>query len=135
MTRYGLNDFALLPRRYRCRAGRQPCVKNGILAGLAGRTAWIAAGGNRWGDAAAAIRGRSSALAAAFAALDDWRLCVLVRAAQLGGSAVLGLAFAEGAIEASDLHSLAFLDELWQAEKWGQDDEAAAPHRYRRRTG
>jgi len=39
---------------------------------------------------------------------------------------VLGLAFAEGAIEASDLHSLAFLDELWQAEKWGQDDEAAA---------
>ncbi len=126
MTRYGLHDLL--------------CYRTDTDAGLAARQheAW-----NPWLDWLAERHGlrlavtdgvmplQQSEVAAArwpqlFAALDDWRLCVLVRAAQLGGSAVLGLAFAEGAIEASDLHSLAFLDELWQAEKWGQDDEAAA---------
>lgn len=62
---------------------------------------------------------------AILAGLDDWQLCVLVRAAQLGGSAVLGLALVERALEPGDLYRLALLDELWQAEKWGEDSEAA----------
>jgi chaperone required for assembly of F1-ATPase len=37
---------------------------------------------------------------------------------------VLGLAFINGKMEANALFDAAFLDELWQAEKWGSDWEA-----------
>ncbi len=41
------------------------------------------------------------------------------------GSLVLGLAMAEGELDASDAADLGALDELFQAELWGEDDEAA----------
>ena len=41
------------------------------------------------------------------------------------GSAVLGLALAEGALDAATAHDLAGLDEAFQVEKWGEDAEAA----------
>ena len=41
------------------------------------------------------------------------------------GSVVLGLALAEGALHAPQAHALANLDELFQAEQWGTDAEAA----------
>jgi chaperone required for assembly of F1-ATPase len=45
------------------------------------------------------------------------------------GSLVLGLALAEGRLEAAQAHDLATLDERFQAELWGEDAEAAARRR------
>ena len=45
------------------------------------------------------------------------------------GSLVPGLALAEGRLEAATAHSLGCLDELFQAEAWGEDAEAAARRR------
>ena len=42
------------------------------------------------------------------------------------GSLVLGLAMAEGRLDATSAHELGALDELFQAEAWGEDAEAAA---------
>lgn len=42
------------------------------------------------------------------------------------GSLVLGLALAKGELDAAEAHALGALDELFQAEKWGEDTEAAA---------
>jgi chaperone required for assembly of F1-ATPase len=42
------------------------------------------------------------------------------------GSLVLGLAVADGAMDADEASALALLDERFQAEKWGEDSEAAA---------
>ena len=41
------------------------------------------------------------------------------------GSAALGLALAEGALDPARAFELATLDELYQAEQWGEDAEAA----------
>lgn len=41
------------------------------------------------------------------------------------GSVVLGLALAEGALDADEAYKLAHLDELYQAEHWGEDVWAA----------
>ena len=67
-------------------------------------------------------------LGAAFAALDPFRLATLNLAVTIGGSAVLGLALAEGAIDASGVWATGQLDELWQAEQWGRDPLAEAGH-------
>ncbi len=40
------------------------------------------------------------------------------------GSAVLGLALADGTLDAAEAHRLAMLDELFEAEQWGEDEEA-----------
>ena len=56
--------------------------------------------------------------------LDAWQLGALHRAVSLGGSLVLGLGFVAGQLDAEQLFSTAFLDELWQNEKWGFDHEA-----------
>jgi chaperone required for assembly of F1-ATPase len=37
---------------------------------------------------------------------------------------VLGLGFVAGRLDADQLFTTAFLDELWQNEKWGRDFEA-----------
>ena len=42
------------------------------------------------------------------------------------GSLVLGLAMSEGRLDAATAHALGALDELFQAEQWGEDAEAAA---------
>ena len=55
---------------------------------------------------------------------DAWQLGALHRAVSLGGSLVLGLGFVAGQLNAEQLFSTAFLDELWQNEKWGRDYEA-----------
>ena len=56
--------------------------------------------------------------------LDVWRLGVLHRVVNLGGSLVLGLGFVGGRLNADQLFTTAFLDELWQNKKWGCDFEA-----------
>ena len=45
------------------------------------------------------------------------------------GSLVLGLALAEGALDAGMAHALATLDETFQAEQWGEDAEAVQRRR------
>jgi chaperone required for assembly of F1-ATPase len=42
------------------------------------------------------------------------------------GSLVLGLALAEGRLDAPTAHALGVLDELFETEQWGEDAEAAA---------
>ena len=65
-------------------------------------------------------------------AYDDWRLGMLHRATSLSGSLVLGLGFVDAVIDDERMFTLAFLDELWQNEKWGTDFEAADRHGFLR---
>ncbi len=57
--------------------------------------------------------------------LDDFGLAGLAMAAPLFGSAVLGLALQRGAASGSDLFEVSRLDEAFQEERWGVDEEAA----------
>ena len=66
-----------------------------------------------------------TALRAAVAAFDPWVLAGLGVLVPTLGSLVLGLAVAEGRLEAGQAHELGALDELFQAELWGDDAEAA----------
>ncbi len=58
--------------------------------------------------------------------LDLPALAALGIAVPALGSLVLGLALAEGCLDAMRAHALGCLDELFQAEAWGEDAEAAA---------
>jgi chaperone required for assembly of F1-ATPase len=69
-----------------------------------------------------------AALARAVAAQPPLALAALGVAVPALGSLVLGLALAEGAIEAAEAHRLGILDETFQASLWGHDAEAAARH-------
>lgn len=62
--------------------------------------------------------------------LDAWQLTALHGATINAGSVVIGLALLDGRLDAEAAHRAAQLDELYQAERWGEDAEAAA-----RRTG
>lgn len=69
------------------------------------------------------------ALRSAVAALDVDALAALGVAVPALGSLVLGLALAAGELDAAVAHELGCLDELFQAELWGEDVEAAARRR------
>ena len=69
------------------------------------------------------------ALRRAVAALDAETLAGLGIAVPALGSLILGLALAEGELEAAEAHTLGALDELFQAEQWGEDVQAAARRR------
>lgn len=71
-------------------------------------------------------RGAIAALRGAVGALDLPALAALGIAVPALGSLVLGLAMAEGGMDAATAHALGALDELFQAEAWGEDAEAAA---------
>jgi len=60
------------------------------------------------------------------AALDDLSLTAAQAAAGLLGSAVLGYLLAKKRIDAETAFQAALAEELYQAEKWGEDAEAAA---------
>jgi chaperone required for assembly of F1-ATPase len=64
------------------------------------------------------------ALHAAVAACDPLVLAGLGVLVPSLGSLVLGLAVAEGELDPGSAHELGALDELFQAELWGQDAEA-----------
>jgi chaperone required for assembly of F1-ATPase len=65
-----------------------------------------------------------AALRRAVAALDVDVLTALGIAVPALGSLILGLALAAGKLDAHTAHTLGALDELFQAEQWGDDDEA-----------
>jgi len=67
-----------------------------------------------------------AALRQALAALDAFRLTALANAAPILGSVVLTLALAEARLEPETAFAVSQLDERYQAEKWGEDPEAAA---------
>lgn len=70
----------------------------------------------------------AQAIAAFSAALDAWReplaLACLHTVTTLTGSAMVALALAEGMVDAERAWTLAHIDEDWQIEHWGTDDEA-----------
>jgi chaperone required for assembly of F1-ATPase len=73
-----------------------------------------------------------SRLAQALATYDAWALAPLNPIITISGSLVLALAVAEGHMAPDAAFDAAHLDELWQAEQWGEDDfalEARALHR------
>lgn len=57
--------------------------------------------------------------------LDDFGLAGLAMAAPLFGSAVLGIALQRGAASGGDLFDVSRLEEVFQEERWGVDEEAA----------
>lgn len=65
-------------------------------------------------------------LRAAVQRLDPFRLTALHDLVGISGSLVIGLAAGENAYAADALWTWSRIDEDWQAELWGQDDEAAA---------
>lgn len=71
----------------------------------------------------------AGALARLRARLDDltpWQLTALHDLVTLPGSLILGLAVLEGRLDADAAHALSRIDETFQAERWGRDDEAEA---------
>jgi chaperone required for assembly of F1-ATPase len=69
----------------------------------------------------------------AVAALDPFALAALSPITTLTGSIVLALAVAEHAMTADAAWTAATVDEAWQAERWGEDAQAAALLAERRR--
>ena len=69
----------------------------------------------------------------AAAALDPFALAALSPLTTLTGSIVLALAVAERAMSADEAWAAATVDETWQAERWGEDAQAAALLAERRR--
>ena len=67
-----------------------------------------------------------NALRRAVAGYDAYVLAGLGIAVPSLGSLVLGLALAEARLDAEEAHALGSLEELFQAEQWGEDEEAAA---------
>ena len=59
-------------------------------------------------------------------ALDDFRLIGLLFACGLYGSAVLAMAVEQGMVTAQDALIRARVDEIYQTQEWGEDDEAKA---------
>jgi chaperone required for assembly of F1-ATPase len=66
------------------------------------------------------------ALTEAVAAFDPLALAALGVAVPALGSLVLGLALAHGELESGEAHALATLDESFQEQLWGADDQAVA---------
>jgi chaperone required for assembly of F1-ATPase len=74
-------------------------------------------------------RGSLAKLRQVVAMMDMPTLAGLAIAVPAMGSLVLGLALANGALDAAAAHALGCLDELFQAAAWGEDAEAAARRR------
>ncbi|MFO0993045.1 MAG: ATP12 family protein [Hyphomicrobiales bacterium] len=56
--------------------------------------------------------------------LDPWTLTALHNLATITGSALIAAMLAEGALDREAAWRAAFVDEDWEAEHWGQDEEA-----------
>ena len=74
------------------------------------------------------VRQPESAIAAARAALpaDPWSIAALHVVTTLTGSALLALALMRGVLDADQVWAAAHVDEDWNIEKWGVDEEVAA---------
>lgn len=70
-------------------------------------------------------------LTAEVAALDPFRLAAFHDLVAISGSLVLALAVARGRLSAEEAWTASRIDEAWQAEQWGEDEEAAAAEAWR----
>lgn len=66
-----------------------------------------------------------TALSEIVSAQDSWTLTGLADLTTISGSLVLGLAVLHGHLSAPEAWSLSRIDETWNIEEWGEDDEAA----------
>ena len=64
---------------------------------------------------------------------EPFRLASLHVITAITGSALLALAFEAGAIDAEAVWAAAHVDEDWNIEQWGLDEEAAARRAFRQR--
>ncbi len=64
-----------------------------------------------------------AALKGAVAALEPFPLAALHLATTATGSLVVGLALLEGRLDAGEAYDVAFLDEAFQEERWGRDED------------
>lgn len=65
--------------------------------------------------------------------LNAWRLVGLHAGVTLTGSLVLGLALEAGALDAETAFALALLDELFEIEQWGEEEQQTIRHAALRR--
>jgi chaperone required for assembly of F1-ATPase len=74
------------------------------------------------------VRQPDTAIAAARAALpaDPWSIAALHVVTTLTGSALLALALMRGVLDRDQVWAAAHVDEDWNIEKWGVDEEVAA---------
>jgi len=73
----------------------------------------------------------SEQLAAAIVDLDEFRLAALHVMTTLTGSALLALAHVRGRLSLETAWAAAHIDEDWQIEQWGRDEEADARRAHR----
>ncbi|MGB0844785.1 MAG: ATP12 family chaperone protein [Alphaproteobacteria bacterium] len=66
------------------------------------------------------------AFAKAIVSMNPWQLGGVVELTQVTGSLVLGIAHLEGEASIDELIDCATVDERFQEERWGEDDEALA---------
>lgn len=74
-----------------------------------------------------------AALAARVRALTPFELTAFHDLVSISGSLVIGLAAAEGQAGIAELWAASRIDERWQEEQWGRDEEAAAMEEDKRR--
>lgn len=67
-----------------------------------------------------------AALSARVAALSPFQLAAFHDLVAISGSLVLALAVIDGRLDAEEAWRLSRIDEAWQTEQWGADEEAAA---------
>src|SRR5437762_8771671 len=74
------------------------------------------------------VRQPETAVAAARGALpgDPWSIAALHVITTLTGSALLALALLRGVVNEDQVWAAAHVDEDWNVEKWGEDEEVAA---------
>jgi chaperone required for assembly of F1-ATPase len=74
------------------------------------------------------VRQPDSAIAAARATLpaDPWSVAALHVVTTLTGSALLALALLHGVLDQDQVWAAAHVDEDWNIEQWGVDEEVAA---------
>ena len=74
------------------------------------------------------VRQPDAAIAAARAVLPDdaWSVAALHVVTTLTGSALLAIALLRGALDQDQVWAAAHVDEDWNIEKWGVDEEVAA---------
>jgi chaperone required for assembly of F1-ATPase len=74
------------------------------------------------------VRQPDAAIAAARAVLPDdpWSIAALHVVTTLTGSALLAIALLRGVLDQNQVWTAAHVDEDWNIEKWGVDEEVAA---------
>ena len=124
LAEFGATDLLSYRAEGGTLAERQAAAWDPMLAWMAGRGARLRTGTGVMPvmqEAAA-----TDAMRAMVDAVDPWRLTALHEFVTLSGSLVLGLAVLEGRLAPEAAWAASRIDETFQAEQWGEDEEEAA---------